>query len=249
VANLAGYVLHDDKGASNAGAFTFGAGATLAAGAFQVLCANSQTGAGPGFKVGGSDTVTLIDAGAAVVSTSGMLQDEAAPGGTAVAGMTWARDPASAYLYTSTATPGAANVLTTVSPAEAAAAAAADLISLQAQNDAGVRHGLRPAEVPLVQNSTLYTPPRANPSPSPPLTSRLPHPVPCLLQALHSSEWIRMGLESWGTTLWQSCISRSSQKVSTSFYCHVLVTAGLWSRLRLSSCELELRAVQAVPTR
>ena len=71
---LAGYVLHDDKGPDDSKAFTFGAGATIAAGATTTLCKDAAGSFE--FGIGGDDTVTLLDAaGGSVIDTSGELGD------------------------------------------------------------------------------------------------------------------------------------------------------------------------------
>ena len=71
---LEGYVLHDDQYPENAEKnFTFAAGTVLAGGAYDVLCCDGDGITRPAFKVGKSDTVTLLDASGNVVSTSGKL--------------------------------------------------------------------------------------------------------------------------------------------------------------------------------
>ena len=73
---LVGYVLHDDKGPDDTKAFTFAAGATIAAGATTTLCKDAEGSFK--FGIGGDDTVTLLDAGSVVVDTSGELGDRGA---------------------------------------------------------------------------------------------------------------------------------------------------------------------------
>ena len=73
---LAGYVLHDDKGPDDSKAFTFGAAITIAAGETLVLCKGAADSFE--FKIGGDDTVTLLDASRGPVDTSGQLGDAGA---------------------------------------------------------------------------------------------------------------------------------------------------------------------------
>ena len=71
---LDGYVLHDDQYPENAEEkFTFAVGTVLAGNAYDVLCCDGDGITNPKFKVGKSDTVTLLDASGNVVSTSGKL--------------------------------------------------------------------------------------------------------------------------------------------------------------------------------
>ena len=109
--SLSGFKLHDDNGPDDSRAYVFGDGSALEAGAFVVLCnAVDGDGQSPQFKIGGDDTITLRNAAGKVVSTSGQLQD---------AGdydVTWAyNSKSSSYAYTSTPTPGSANVFAVVS--------------------------------------------------------------------------------------------------------------------------------------
>ena len=108
--SLADFKLHDDNGADSSTAFVFASDAKLEAGAFLVLCAGGGDDAkSPKFKIGGRDTITLVNAAGKVVSTSGELQ---ALGGYNI---TWAlNSKTSAYEYTSSATPGSGNVFTAV---------------------------------------------------------------------------------------------------------------------------------------
>ena len=60
---LDGYVLHDDQYPENAEEkFTFAVGTVLAGNAYDVLCCDGDGITNPKFKVGKSDTVTLLDA-------------------------------------------------------------------------------------------------------------------------------------------------------------------------------------------
>jgi hypothetical protein len=120
---LAGHVLHDDKGRSDSGAFTFGDGVLISAGGYLVLCCNSDAADQPSFKIGGDDTITLLDANGIQLSTSGELP------GSGAEGKTYAANDAGAWSRTTTATPGAANVFT--------ADTADPMAALIAQNNLG----------------------------------------------------------------------------------------------------------------
>ena len=69
--DLKGYILHDDDYPKEVGTeLTFGADMSLSGGAYLVLCCNDNDGINnPKFKVGKSDTVTLLDSSKNVVST------------------------------------------------------------------------------------------------------------------------------------------------------------------------------------
>ena len=106
--SLSGFKLHDSNGPEDSRTYVFGDRSALEAGAFLVLC-NAVDGddKSPQFKIGGDDTITLLDAAGKVVSTSGQLQD------TGDFNVTWAyNSESSSYAYTSTPTPGSANVFT-----------------------------------------------------------------------------------------------------------------------------------------
>ena len=112
--SLVGWKLHDDKGPSHSKAFTFPSTTSpLAAGEYLVLCTrmgNATTS--PQFKIGGDDTIKLLDASGAVVSSTGALQD------LGELDLSWAYDAGtSSWRYTSTPSPGQANVLTNSWPA------------------------------------------------------------------------------------------------------------------------------------
>ena len=64
-APLAGYMLTDSKGRDDEDAFTFANGTVLAAGAELQLCKDADGSFE--FGIGGTDTVSLWDAGGAVV--------------------------------------------------------------------------------------------------------------------------------------------------------------------------------------
>jgi len=103
--SLENYILHDDKGPADDKAFTFPTGVSIAPGEYKVLC----KGADFAFGIGSTDTVTLVDTSGAVVSTSGPL-----PGtGDDSSSYALLGDEAE-YDYTSTPTPGEANVFTAV---------------------------------------------------------------------------------------------------------------------------------------
>jgi hypothetical protein len=106
--NLSGYKLHDDKGPGDDDAFTFPPAdpsvTVIGAGSYLLLC--TKAASRPDFKIGGDDTVTLLDAAGNVVSTSGQLQD------LGEVNMTWAYASESGnFQYTNRPTPGASNVI------------------------------------------------------------------------------------------------------------------------------------------
>eukprot|EP00586_Coscinodiscus_wailesii_P017519 CAMPEP_0172498484 /NCGR_PEP_ID=MMETSP1066-20121228/113460_1 /TAXON_ID=671091 /ORGANISM="Coscinodiscus wailesii, Strain CCMP2513" /LENGTH=886 /DNA_ID=CAMNT_0013271771 /DNA_START=53 /DNA_END=2713 /DNA_ORIENTATION=- len=115
--SLEGYVLHDDKGKNDEDAMKLSSNdgntsAILAAGEYRVLCKDVDFF----FGIGYSDTVTLLNQDGVVVSTSGILP------GTGVKGETYAYFPKEydsvnatikgEYRYTTTPTPGSANIFT-----------------------------------------------------------------------------------------------------------------------------------------
>ena len=103
---LEGYVLHDDQYQENAEKnFTFAAGTVLAGGAYDVLCCDGDGITRPAFKVGKSDTVTLLDASGNVVSTSGKLP------GLGEENVTYALNALGEYVQTWRPTPGELNVI------------------------------------------------------------------------------------------------------------------------------------------
>ena len=112
--SLAGWKLHDDKGPSDSKAFAFPPTTSpLATGEYLLLCTRMDNATiSPQFKIGGDDTITLLDASGAVVSSTGALQD------LGELDLTWAYNAAtSSYQYTSTPTPGQDNVFTDSWPA------------------------------------------------------------------------------------------------------------------------------------
>jgi Lamin Tail Domain len=73
--DLSGWKLHDNNGVSSAKTLTFPAGTTIFAGAFLLLCQSSNSSVASSFLfgVGGTDTVTLVNASGSEVSTTGVL--------------------------------------------------------------------------------------------------------------------------------------------------------------------------------
>ena len=115
--NLSGYILHDDKGPTDAQAYTFPPDATMMQpGEYRVLCLGDDDTSAPQFGIGGTDQVTLVaPITGAVVSTTGPLSGR---GETDVSFAATtnnnATDTASTttFVYTSTATPGEPNIIT-----------------------------------------------------------------------------------------------------------------------------------------
>jgi len=120
---LEGYILHDDnyKQDKDGEEFTFGAGTSLSGGEYLVLCCNGDsTALNPKFKIGGDDSVTLLDGSGNTVSTSGKLPD------VGEANATYALNAGGEYIQTWTPTPGGLNVFTSKTVKD-----------LQAQNSKG----------------------------------------------------------------------------------------------------------------
>ena len=135
--DLAGYSVHDDKGKDDEGAFTFDAGtpAVLAAGGYLGICAQRKDGSGPGFKIGGDDTVFLLDAAGQQISTSGALP------GIGEGDKTYSLHADGTYKQTSTPTFGKANVFDAAQESPEAARARvtkAKKAAMAAQNLLGV---------------------------------------------------------------------------------------------------------------
>ena len=104
--SLAGYKLHDDRGPDDSKAYVFPRDREIKAGAYLVLCTGVDDKS-PMFKIGGSDTITLRNAAGAVVSRVGPLP------GDGEFDFTWAyNSKTTVFAYTSTPTPGSANVFT-----------------------------------------------------------------------------------------------------------------------------------------
>ena len=72
--SVTGYTLADDKGAGHEDAYVFAAGAQIAAGATVLLCQEETFQ----FKIGGDDTIFLLDAAGALVDSSGQLAGQGA---------------------------------------------------------------------------------------------------------------------------------------------------------------------------
>ena len=109
---LSGYILHDDKGILDEGAFRFPEGYTLTPNEYKVLCCDDDP-TNPQFGIGGDDTITLLDDTESVVSTVGPLLNKG------IFNVTYALLPdGSGYEYTMTPTPGSQNVMTPLPTAE-----------------------------------------------------------------------------------------------------------------------------------
>ena len=128
--DLAGWILHDDKGPDDEEAFTFGSSSgssnVIAAGEFLLLCMELEddvNSLSPQFGIGDTDTITLLDTTTmSNTSSSGSTPEIIASqvqltGGNTDATlnvMTYALDEADgSYKYTTTSTPGLPNVITT----------------------------------------------------------------------------------------------------------------------------------------
>jgi hypothetical protein len=70
------------------------------------LCCNSDAVNEPGFKIGGDDTVTLVDASGTMISTTGGLADAG------TMDKSYAVNDAGEWAYTTTTTPNAVNIFT-----------------------------------------------------------------------------------------------------------------------------------------
>lgn len=107
--NLLNFVLHDDKGKDDEDA-TFFPNMTMASGEFKVLCGKIDFD----FKIGGSDSVTLLDN----INNSGAVLSTVSLPGTGGDTETYAyfdddsSENTGYYKYTQTPTPGAANIYT-----------------------------------------------------------------------------------------------------------------------------------------
>jgi len=101
---LSGFILHDDKGPDDSRAFQFNESAAIFSKNYLVLCCNGdKTSNSLEFKIGGDDTITLIDGSSTLLSTTGTLPDIGKKG------CTYARDLHGKYLQTCAPTPGRAN--------------------------------------------------------------------------------------------------------------------------------------------
>ena len=124
---LSEYILHDDKGILDEGAFRFPQGYTLAPNEYKVLCCDDDP-TNPQFGIGGDDTITLLDDSENVVSTVGPLLNKG------IFDVTYALQPdGSGYDYTMTPTPGSQNVMTPLPTVEEIKA------ELTARNSLGTR--------------------------------------------------------------------------------------------------------------
>lgn len=108
--DLAGYILHDDNGAQDVSAFIFPAtDSTLLPDEYLLMC--SQVEAGDlQFKIGGDDTISLVNTANETIASVGPLPDT-----DSAFDVTYALNATDgSYLYTTTPTPGASNVLTPI---------------------------------------------------------------------------------------------------------------------------------------
>jgi len=101
--SLEGYLLFDDKGPLDDGAYSFGDSVFIPADGYLLLCYNGDGLSGPSFKIGGDDQITLRDNAGAEVSTTGILPD------TGASGVTYARNASGEWTQTTTPTPGLEN--------------------------------------------------------------------------------------------------------------------------------------------
>ena len=72
--NLEGFMLTDDKGRDDGDAFTFAAGASIAAGETMLMCKDAEGSFA--FKIGGDDTITLWDGDGKAIDTTTLLDEE-----------------------------------------------------------------------------------------------------------------------------------------------------------------------------
>jgi len=146
--DLTGWVLHDDNGADHDNSFAFPVPdvdneanytTELLPGSYLLVCTQLEPfDVYPQFGIGGDDTLTLLDpADNAPVASVGPLPDDASRRGF---GVTYAWDPSkNEYSYTSTPTPGMANVLTPAVPAEDEAEETVD--EMEARLQAQIQQG------------------------------------------------------------------------------------------------------------
>jgi len=110
--SLTGFLLHDDEGPLDSKAYRFGASGdtssptVIAAKSYLLLCCNGDGLSSPAFKIGGDDTVTLMDNQDNEVDSSGVLPD------TGAFDYTYARNDGAGFVQTITPTPGAENIIT-----------------------------------------------------------------------------------------------------------------------------------------
>jgi hypothetical protein len=128
--DLSSFVLHDSKGPSHTSAYEFPSPTSLPASSYLVVCCGQETtDTGATFSIGGDDTIALVDGEWNPVSTPPTL-----PGGGQY-DISYSLVPGtggteSSYNYTSTPTPGEANVISAVVVVD-------HLPALAAQNDLG----------------------------------------------------------------------------------------------------------------
>ena len=143
--NLSGYILHDDKGPTDAQAYTFPPDATMMQpGEYRVLCLGDDDTSAPQFGIGGTDQVTLVaPITGAVVSTTGPLSGRGetdvsfAATGTTTDNDTTETASTTTFVYTSTATPGEPNIITLLpDPAMVRQEQRAQLIAQNAEGSA-----------------------------------------------------------------------------------------------------------------
>lgn len=109
--SLTGFLLHDDKGPLDSKAYRFGASGdtssptVIAPKSYLLLCCNGDGVSSPAFKIGGDDTVRLIDDQDNEVDSSGVLPD------TGEFDITYARNDGAGFVQTITPTPGAENII------------------------------------------------------------------------------------------------------------------------------------------
>jgi CotH kinase protein/Lamin Tail Domain len=118
--DIAGFILHDDRGMNDTTAFTFPPHyPALQPGEYRLICCNGTATAtsSPQFAIGGDDAITLVARDGSIVASIGPL-----PGTQNVFDVTYAWDPLTARMHaattalfsiTSTPTPGLPNVITT----------------------------------------------------------------------------------------------------------------------------------------
>jgi Lamin Tail Domain/CotH kinase protein len=119
--DLSGLILYDDQGVNDTDhVYTFPQGQQLAPGEYLVLCMDgSDPLTSPQFKIGESDTLTLFNPFTQeIVASVGPLPDGAPKEERGAFDVTYAWNNnmyiSSSYTYTSTPTPGSANILTPV---------------------------------------------------------------------------------------------------------------------------------------
>lgn len=104
--DFSSWKIHDDKGPDDDGAFQFPSPSILEAGEFLLVCCNRDDDTGPSFKIGGDDTIFLLDSSDSQVSSFALLDagDD---------GLSYSRDSEGTMVQSSTLTPGSSNTITT----------------------------------------------------------------------------------------------------------------------------------------